>query len=126
MQEQSSTPDDFVSLTDDQFEEQFGTIPAHDGSDIRPLDWTPELDAAHRECRLWTAVDGDDGETLFVSGWHFVNRFGYVVAERPYDPKVAYEVMLPRCGDCIICTGPLSEAFPSGTYCSQNCEDADV
>lgn len=33
--------------------------------------------------RVWTWVDGDDGEPLIVPGYHLVNRIGYLVAAVP-------------------------------------------
>lgn len=88
------TPSSFAQLTEDQFDEQFGHIPSDAGSFFRGLDWTPEIETALRECRLWTAVDGDMGETILLSGAHYVNRFAYVIAERPHDTATDYEVTL--------------------------------
>ena len=35
--------------------------------------------------KLWTVVDGDNGESLIVAGWHYVNRLHYVITEREWD-----------------------------------------
>lgn len=84
----------FISLTEDQFDEQFGHIPNEAGGFFHDLDWTPTIEAALHERRLWTAVDGDMGETVLLSGAHYVNRFAYVIAERPHDTTTDYEVIL--------------------------------
>jgi hypothetical protein len=126
MQKTDERPYTIVQLTSDQFDESYRPIPAHDGSNMRPLDWTPEMEAAHRECRVWTAVDGDNGELILMSGWHFVNRFGYIVTERPYDPLILYEVEIAGPGACVMCDGPIPAEYESGTYCSDKCWEADV
>lgn len=41
---------------------------------------------------IWTIIDGDDGESLIVSGYHFVNRLGYIVTEKPVPPDARYTV----------------------------------
>jgi len=33
---------------------------------------------------IWTYGDGDDGGTYIWSGYHFVNRIGYFITERPW------------------------------------------
>lgn len=33
---------------------------------------------------VWTILDADNGLTI-VSGWHYVNRFGYILTELPAD-----------------------------------------
>lgn len=35
--------------------------------------------------RVWTLVDGDDGELYVSSGFHYVNRLGYFLTEVDYD-----------------------------------------
>ena len=34
--------------------------------------------------RVWTLVDGDNGELVIIAGWHFVNRMNYVITEKPW------------------------------------------
>lgn len=32
---------------------------------------------------VWTVLDGDDGDLYVASGYHFVNRIGYLVSTVP-------------------------------------------
>ena len=34
--------------------------------------------------RVWSLVDGDDGNGYAIAGYHVVNVFGYVVTEQPW------------------------------------------
>lgn len=36
---------------------------------------------------VWTIVDGDNNELLVISGFHYVNRFGYFITEEPYEEE---------------------------------------
>ena len=40
--------------------------------------------------RIWSLVQGDDGDLYVVSGYHLVNRLGYFVTGRPV---AAHETM---------------------------------
>lgn len=33
---------------------------------------------------IWTGVDDDDGKLIICSGYHYVNRVGYIVCTVPY------------------------------------------
>jgi hypothetical protein len=44
---------------------------------------------------VWTLVDGDDGDQYLVSGYHFVNRIGYLVSTLPVPDEVDIEVHIP-------------------------------
>jgi hypothetical protein len=37
--------------------------------------------------RVWTLVDGDDGNLYIVDGYHFVNRINYFVTQVPFEGK---------------------------------------
>ena len=37
--------------------------------------------------RVWTLVDGDDGNLYIVDGYHLVNRLNYFVTELPFEGK---------------------------------------
>lgn len=43
---------------------------------------------------VWTVVDGDEGQLVIESGFHIVNRLGYLVATAPIEDNVAYTVTL--------------------------------
>ncbi len=38
---------------------------------------------------IWTEVNGDDGEPIICSGYHYVNRNGYFVCSVPYTGEPA-------------------------------------
>jgi len=42
--------------------------------------------------RVWTLVGGDDDTLYVLSGFHFVNRLGYFIAEQPRQAHVDIEV----------------------------------
>lgn len=42
--------------------------------------------------RVWTIIDGDEGPPILISGWHYVNRLGYIVTAIEFDPKFEYIV----------------------------------
>ncbi len=104
----------FVELTEEEFDQRFKPIPnPRDGGFYYD---TPEdedlIKTAAEERRLFTAVDGDNGETLLYSGWHLVNRFAYVITENAWEPDIEYYVELigaedycPTCGDLLASAG---------------------
>ena len=46
--------------------------------------------------RVWTYLDGDDGEPTITNSWSFVNRIGYFITEKPYDDNYFIEVQLDK------------------------------
>jgi hypothetical protein len=44
---------------------------------------------------VWTLVDGDDGEQYVISGFHVVNRIGYLVSSEAVSAEAEIEVRLP-------------------------------
>ncbi len=46
------------------------------------LEWVLSVAKYDPRC-VWTYVDGDDGSTLVINGYHLVNRIGYFVTEVP-------------------------------------------
>jgi hypothetical protein len=42
--------------------------------------------------RVWTLVDGDDGNLYIVDGYHLVNRVNYFVTEKPLEGEGFMEV----------------------------------
>jgi hypothetical protein len=44
---------------------------------------------------VWTLVDGDEGDQYVVSGFHFVNRIGYLVSTVPVPESIDIEVRIP-------------------------------
>lgn len=101
-----------VQLTSDEFDARFQPIPhpRHGGFYYVTPDDTDLITQAGLERRLFTAVDGDNGETLLISGWHLVNRFAYVIVAHPWEPDVEYVVNLNEDSDfCPECDTLLNE-----------------
>lgn len=44
--------------------------------------------------KLWTLVEGDDGEAVIVEGYHLCNRLGYFVTEKPFKAGMQYNIIL--------------------------------
>lgn len=34
--------------------------------------------------KVWTILSDDYGDLVVVNGWHYVNRFGYFITEKPW------------------------------------------
>ena len=48
----------------------------------------PELDFVQlpeNKNHVWTAVDGDEGELVYVSGFHYVNRIFYMISNESHN-----------------------------------------
>ena len=45
-------------------------------------------------CTIWTFVDGDDGNQYVMSGYHLVNRIGYLVSTIPFPDDADIEVSI--------------------------------
>ena len=59
------------------------------------LDYVLSVAKSDPKC-VWTYVDGDDGSTLVINGYHLVNRIGYFVTEVPaVDESVFVQVSEP-------------------------------
>ena len=43
---------------------------------------------------IWTYMDNDNGRLCFSSGYHLVNRLGYVISTVPVEPRITYVVLL--------------------------------
>ncbi len=44
---------------------------------------------------VWTLVDGDDGDQYLVSGFHVVNRIGYLISTVPVPDDIDIQVHIP-------------------------------
>lgn len=74
-----------TTLSEDDFYTQFKPIPnPRDGGDF----WDHDLDIREYQAanpfHVWTAVDGDNGNTVVLNGYHWVNRFAFMVTEFPW------------------------------------------
>lgn len=96
-----------IELTEDQFDERYDLIENH----MNPsAGWACN---ASRGClfetygeefafvrrsdprKVWTLVDGDDGDMYVISGLHFVNRVGYLLSRDPVPDDVTIQVHIP-------------------------------
>jgi len=100
-----------IEMTEEDFDEQFPLLRNHLnpnaswGFDDEPgclfetygeeLAFVREQDAN----RIWTFIDGDDGDCYVVSGYHHVNRIGYLVSMRPVPEDTDIEVRIPMSRD---------------------------
>lgn len=96
--------DTIINLTEDEFDEQYPLIENHfdphatwafdDGRGCLFGTYGEEVRFVSRQDprRIWTLVDGDDGNQYVISGFHFVNRIGYLVSKTPAPEGVTIEV----------------------------------
>lgn len=106
----------YLQLDEIAFQERFRPLLDAGGAWF-DFDWTDAEDArsielARIERRLWTTLDVD-GFVVVASGWHFVNRLGYVITEEaaPVDQEI--EVFDPD--ELEDWTASLREAEESGS-----------
>lgn len=97
----------FIELTEDEFDDQFSLVPNH----INPSAGWAVGDSGgclfetfgeefafvrrHDPRKVWTLVDGDDGDMYVISGCHFVNRIGYLISRDPVPDNATIQVHLP-------------------------------
>ena len=101
----------FIELTEDEFDDRFPLVPNH----LNPsAGWAfgesrgclfetygEELAFVKRQDprRVWTLIDGDDGDMYVVSSLHFVNRVGYLISRDPIPGNVMIQVRIPMATD---------------------------
>lgn len=101
----ASTPA-FVTMSFDKWAETFKPIAntitpnaPYDGTmfETYGADLTEVLivaDGKHSHLRVWTLVEGDEGDWVIVDGYHRVNRMGYFITAKPAKAGTQYEVTL--------------------------------
>lgn len=83
-------------MTYDEWDDRFRPIPYGDDELVLHERINRRLQAAHRERRLWTLVEGSTEDACFIiEGLHFVNRIGYVMTRIPYERGFTADVRLP-------------------------------
>lgn len=85
-------------ITDAQFQERFAPMQNHlnpdapfDGCMFETFGAEAEFVRAQDPALIWTVLDCD-GTMCIESGFHFVNRLGYLVASQPRRDQSAYSV----------------------------------
>lgn len=97
-----------IEMTEDEFDRQFTLVPNHinpaagwavgeDGRGCLFETYGDEFDFVRRydPQRVWTLIDGDDGDLYVVSGLHRVNRVGYLLSREPVSAGLFVQVHIP-------------------------------
>ena len=97
----------FIELTEDEFDAEYSLVVNHinpsatwaigDGPGHLFNTYGEELSFVGRQNprTIWTLVDGDDGDMYLISGFHFVNRVGYILTTTPVPTDTMIQVHLP-------------------------------
>lgn len=112
-----------LTITEDEFDEQFKPVQNHIDSNASwngtlfetfgpELEYCFEL--AKKENRVWTIIECDDLESdadeinelddneeeiyelsclYIISGFHYVNRQGFIITEKPYDQETEVKII---------------------------------
>ncbi len=103
--------DNFIELAEDEFDDRYTLKPNHlnpsagwaigDAGGCLFQTYGEELAFVRQQdpCTVWTLMDGDDGDINLLSGYHFVNRVGYLVSAVPIPAHVTIQVHLPMLSD---------------------------
>ena len=49
------------------------------------------FELAKKENRVWTVIEGDEGQ-YYVSGFHYVNRLGFIITEETFEGDIEVEL----------------------------------
>lgn len=91
-------------ISEEQFDEQFNLVQNHIVDDaafggcmfetydeeliyIREMRANPETKG-----KVWTIITGEDDSLFYSSGYHIVNRLGYLITEESVDPDTCITV----------------------------------
>ena len=101
----------FIELTEDEFDGRYPLVQNH----LNPnASWTYDdgpgclFETYGEEVAfvrlqdprtIWTLVDGEDDDMYVISGFHFVNRIGYLLSTIPVPDHVTIQVHLPMTMD---------------------------
>lgn len=101
-----------IEMTEDEFDAAYPLVQNHinptagwavgeDGRGCLFETYGDEFDFVRRSDpqRVWTLIDGDDGDLYVVSGLHRVNRVGYLLSRNPVPADVFVQVHLPSASD---------------------------
>jgi hypothetical protein len=101
----------FIEMTEDEFDTSYSLQPNHlnpdagwvygDGPGCLFETYGEELDFVRRQdpATVWTLVDGDDGDLYLLSGYHFVNRIGYLLSTETVPEGTDIQVHIPTSQD---------------------------
>jgi len=105
--------DTCIDLTEDQFDEQFPLLINHlnpsaswsfgQGQGCLFETYGQELEFVRQlhPQQVWTLIDGDDGDIYLVSGFHWVNRIGYIISRDlvPFGTTVQVHIPMDKHGE---------------------------
>lgn len=60
---------------------------AYDGHMFETYGKEAEEVKNHPATKVWTLVSDDNGDTVIVAGWHYVNRLGYFITEEEWESE---------------------------------------
>jgi len=79
-------------MNDDQFFEHYKPIQNHLVADAPESGcmfetYGPELDFVQSQNpkTIWTLIDGENDNIVYIAGFHLVNRIGYLITEVPWE-----------------------------------------
>jgi hypothetical protein len=96
-----------LEITEDEFDGRFPLVTNHlnpnaswgdtEGTGCLFETFGEELEFVRRQDprTVWTLVDGEDGDLYLVSGYHFVNRIGYLISTVPVPEGADIQVRIP-------------------------------
>jgi hypothetical protein len=99
--------DTVIKLTEEEFDARFPLVPNHINSSAT---WAfgdgpgclfdtsgPEFEYVRRydPRKVWTLVDGDDGDLYLINGLYLINRVGYLLSRDPAPDNTVIEVRIP-------------------------------
>ena len=100
-----------IQLTEDEFDNQYPLVRNHLDANASWSDnegpgclfetYGEEIEFVRQQdpLTIWTVIDGHDDDMYIASGYHFVNRIGYLISTVPVPPDVDIEVRIPRSDD---------------------------
>jgi len=96
-----------IDITEDEFDATYSLRTNHlnpnaswvigDGPGCLFETYGEELDFVRQQDprTVWTFLDGDDGDLFVISGYHFVNRIGYLISTTPIPDDLIIQVTIP-------------------------------
>jgi len=97
----------FIELSEEVFDATYALVQNHldpnaswadgEGSGCLFETYGEELDFVRKQDprTIWTLLDGDDGDLYLASGYHIVNRIGYLISTVPVPCDVGIQVHIP-------------------------------
>ena len=97
----------FIEMVEDDFDSQYPLLTNHlnphaswafkDDCGCLFETYGEELAFVRRQdhSTIWAVVDGDDGGLYVVSGFHYVNRVGYLISTVPVPEGTEIQVRIP-------------------------------